>query len=64
MRVIVDRTQCQGHAQCLLAAPGVFDLDDEDSRATVLADPVPDGLVESAQEAAERYPERAISVSG
>jgi ferredoxin len=27
--VNLDRSKCQGHAQCHVNAPGVFDLDDE-----------------------------------
>ena len=29
MKVIVDRRLCQGHAQCEVAAPGVFQVDDD-----------------------------------
>ena len=62
MRAIVDRDRCQGHAQCLVGAPDVFDLDD-DSRSIVLADPLPEGSVIVAQEAADRCPEAAISIT-
>jgi len=64
MRVSVNREHCQGHAQCLVIAPDVFDLDDADGRATVLADPVPATAADSARDAADRCPEQAISVSG
>jgi len=30
MRVRVDMTLCQTHAQCVFAAPEVFSLDDDD----------------------------------
>ena len=62
MRAVVDRERCQGHAQCLVTAPDVFDLDD-DSRSVVLTDPVPPGSVAAAQEAADRCPEAAISLT-
>ena len=62
MRAIVDRRRCQGHAQCLVAAPEVFDLDD-DSRSVVLADPLPEGSELDAREAADRCPEAAISIT-
>lgn len=61
MRVSVDRDRCQGHARCVLVAPDLFDLDGE-SRAEVLADPVPDGLDGFARDATEGCPEEAISV--
>ena len=61
MRVIVDRRRCQGHALCVMNAPGVFDLDDE-GHAGVLADPVPDGLDAAARAAERSCPEQAITV--
>ena len=62
MRAIVDRERCQGHAQCLVTAPDVFDLDDE-SRSVVLADPVPGESVDAVHEAADRCPESAITMT-
>ena len=38
MDVRVDRTKCQGYANCLVEAPDVFDLDDE-AKAVVLRQP-------------------------
>ena len=43
MRATVDRSRCQGHALCVLNVPELFDLDDVDSHAYVLSDPVPAG---------------------
>jgi len=62
MRVSVDRDRCQGHARCVLVAPDLFDLDGE-TRAEVMADPVPDELDGFARDAAEGCPEEAISVT-
>ncbi|MGQ4600628.1 ferredoxin [Nocardia sp. R16R-3T] len=31
MKVIVDLDKCEDHGQCVLAAPEVFDFDDEDT---------------------------------
>ena len=64
MRATVDRGRCQGHALCVMNTPELFDLDDEDSRAYVLSDPVPEPLAGPAQSAAGNCPERAISLSG
>ncbi|WP_433472256.1 ferredoxin [Spirillospora sp. CA-142024] len=61
MRVTVDPTRCQGHALCVMNAPGVFDLDDE-GHAGVLTDPVPERLGKAAREAEGGCPERAITI--
>jgi len=62
MRVSVDLEACQGHGVCHMSAPDVFDLDDLDGHAIVVADPVPRELEADAQLGAESCPERAISV--
>lgn len=62
MRVIVDRSRCQGHALCVMNAPGVFDLDDE-GHARVLADPAPHGLDAEIRAAVGGCPERAITAA-
>ncbi len=62
MRVSVDLEACQGHGVCHMSAPDVFDLDDLDGHAIVVADPVPRELEGDAQLGAESCPERAISV--
>lgn len=30
MKVEVDRERCQGHGQCVIASPELFELDEED----------------------------------
>jgi ferredoxin len=30
MKVVVDRDLCEGHARCVEAAPGVFEIGDDD----------------------------------
>ncbi|ACZ84220.1 ferredoxin [Streptosporangium roseum] len=58
MRVIVDRVLCQVHAQCVFAAPEVFELDDDDQLVYV-AEP-DDGLIDAVEEAARACPVQAI----
>lgn len=58
MKVIVDRALCQVHAQCVFAAPEVFELDDDD-RLVYVAEP-DDGLMDSVEEAARACPVQAI----
>ncbi len=62
VRVTVDLEACQGHGVCNMSAPNVFELDDEDGHAIVVADPVPPELEAAAQLGADSCPERAISV--
>ena len=60
IRVEVDLTRCQGYANCVGAAPGVFDLDDN-GNALVLRQPQP-GEESAAREAAKLCPVTAITV--
>lgn len=62
MRVAVDLSRCQGYANCLSAAPGVFDLDDESGLAVVLVAEPPSGACEQARHAARMCPVGAIVI--
>ncbi|GII60882.1 hypothetical protein Skr01_09670 [Sphaerisporangium krabiense] len=58
MRVRVDMTLCQIHAQCVFAAPEVFALNDDDE---LMYDAAPDdALAPSIEEAARACPVQAI----
>lgn len=59
MKVKVDRQKCRGHGQCVLIAPEVFELDDED-RSVVLQPDVPAGLESAVEDAVLMCPEGAI----
>lgn len=61
VRVEVDRSTCEGHALCLVYAPEVFDMDDEE-RAVVMRDPVPEELRAGVEDAAGQCPVQAIRV--
>lgn len=63
MKIIVDRTLCQGHGLCNMSAPEVFDLDDE-GYSTVASPEVPadDRLRARVQAAVTGCPEAAISI--
>ncbi|WP_245646933.1 ferredoxin [Microtetraspora niveoalba] len=59
MRVQVDRELCRIHAQCVFAAPEVFELDENDELHYVID---PDGsLLPAVEEAALLCPVQAIS---
>lgn len=60
LRVLVDRTLCQGHGQCVVVAPDVFDLDDDGVMHCVER---PDSSHRAAVEFAVRFcPEEALSL--
>jgi ferredoxin len=62
MRVIADRDRCVAGGQCVLAAPDVFDQEDDDGTVIVLqAQPAVD-QERSVQRAARLCPASAITV--
>ncbi len=62
MRVTVDLSRCQGYANCVLAAPDIFDLDDETSQAIVLEPSPPADRYEAARQAEAGCPVQAITL--
>lgn len=62
MRAIVDTDACTGCGLCTDICPDVFEL--EGDVAVVRADPVPAGMEDSAQEAADSCPVDAIRIEG
>jgi ferredoxin len=63
IQVVVDRDVCQNHGQCVLAAPQVFELDD-DGELVQLQDEVDEDLRAVVEEAADVCPVQAITVEG
>ena len=60
MRVNVDLDRCECHAQCVICAPTVFQLKDEN---TLVWEPEPEeSLREDIEEAVGICPTRAISL--
>ncbi|QLJ03461.1 ferredoxin [Streptomyces sp. NEAU-sy36] len=61
MRIEIDEELCCGAGSCVLAAPTVFDQNDDGT--VVLLDPAPGaGLRTAVREAAARCPTAAIRV--
>ena len=60
-KVIVDEDLCIGAGQCVLAAPSIFDQDDNGIVILLDATPPP-GLHEAARKAAKLCPARAITI--
>ncbi|HWF54209.1 MAG TPA: ferredoxin [Solirubrobacteraceae bacterium] len=62
MRVIVDVDVCAAHGDCVVAAPEIFDLGDDDDVVTVI-NPEPDeALRASAEQAVSDCPVSAIRI--
>jgi ferredoxin len=64
MHVTVDYDLCEGHGQCLMSAPDVFDLPDGVEKVVVLnADP-PESEREAVVRAAAMCPSQALRIEG
>ncbi|MCX2930115.1 ferredoxin [Mycobacterium sp. CVI_P3] len=62
MKVIVDAQRCELHGECMVAAPEVFDIEDDADMVTVL-NPEPDENMRAAvEEAALMCPVAAIRI--
>jgi ferredoxin len=63
MKIIVDTQLCEAHGDCVMAAPDVFDLDDDDNVVTLLQ--VEPGEEQRAQveEAVRLCPVAAIRIA-
>jgi ferredoxin len=63
VHITVDYNLCEGHGQCLLAAPDVFDLPDGAEQVVVLNQDPPESQRDSVVRAAAMCPAEAIRVS-
>jgi ferredoxin len=61
MRIFVDQDRCEGHGQCVAAAPEIFEFDD-DGLTVVVQDPVGPAAEEAARAAARRCPVAALHI--
>jgi ferredoxin len=59
MKASIDDGRCRGHGVCTTVCPEVFAMTD-DGYAEAILDEVPEGLEDSAREAAEACPENAV----
>ncbi|MCM8710702.1 ferredoxin [Clostridium sp. SYSU_GA19001] len=62
MKANVDKEACISCGLCPSLCPEVFEMED-DGKAGVITDEVPEGAADSAKEAEESCPVNAISVS-
>jgi len=63
MRVVVDYDLCESNAICMVAAPEVFEVRDDDF-LYVLQDEPPEELRGKVEEAVRRCPKQAIAIEG
>lgn len=62
MKVHADIDKCEGYANCVVAAPDVFSIDDEENIVVVMnADPAEDRR-EAVEEAVRNCPTSALSI--
>jgi ferredoxin len=60
-RVILDEGLCELHGECVMAAPKIFDIvDDDDDHVTLLRAEVDDALRPAAQDAVDNCPMSAL----
>lgn len=62
MHIAVDYDLCEGHSQCLIAAPDLFDLSEETGQAVVLNPDAPEADRDRALRAAAMCPAQAIRI--
>ena len=63
MKVVVDFDACMSNAQCMLAAPEVFEVRD-DGYLYILNENPPESLRAKVEEAARLCPTQAITIEG
>ncbi|MFZ3269723.1 MAG: ferredoxin [Mycobacterium sp.] len=62
MHVTVDYELCEGHGQCLLADPDIFDIPDDAEQVVVLEPNPPEADRERVLRAAAMCPAQAIHI--
>ena len=64
MKVEVDLERCQGYVCCVMAAPEVFDVDDDTAKVVLLtAEPGREWRAK-VEEAVRSCPSRALRITG
>ena len=62
LRVVVDLDSCQGYANCVMAAPEVFDIDEKTGLAILLQEDPDDAQRAAVEEAVRQCPTESISL--
>lgn len=61
-RVILSLDRCQGYANCVVAAPDIFDIDERAGTAILLQGAPDEALRPAAEDAVGQCPTEAISL--
>jgi ferredoxin len=64
MKVIVDSARCELHGECVMAAPDVFEIEDDKESVTVLNDQPGEHQRSAVEDAAMMCPVTAIRIEG
>jgi ferredoxin len=64
MKVVVDLDACAAHGDCVVEAPEIFDIGDDDEVVSVLLEEPGEALRSKAQAAADACPMAAIRIEG
>jgi ferredoxin len=62
MRIEVDCARCEGNGQCVVDAPDVFDLDEDDNLIVFTYDPPPEHWAQ-VEAAVRSCPKRALAIA-
>lgn len=63
MHVTLDETKCQAYGNCMITAPDVFDLGDDDAVVTILQEQPAEARRPDVQEAVRSCPVEALTLS-
>ncbi|MCR3721920.1 MULTISPECIES: ferredoxin [Prauserella salsuginis group] len=64
MKMIVDYELCEGHGECVVAAPEIFEMDDAGEKVVLLQENPDESLREQAVEAVKICPIAALQLEG
>lgn len=63
MKVFLDTARCELHGECVMAAPSVFEIGEDETETVTLLDAEPDETLRNAvEEAALLCPVAAITI--
>jgi ferredoxin len=62
MRIEVDLTRCTGTANCVVHAPAVFDIGDDDDQVRVLVEEIADADLAAVDTAVRLCPQGALKL--
>lgn len=64
MKIEADLAKCQGYVCCVMAAPEVFDVDDDTAKVVVLVSEPDESLRDKVEKAVKSCPSGALRISG